>query len=299
MKNPNFFIVGAPKCGTTALSTYLENHPNIFMSRPKEPHFFADDFTAHRLIKTHEDYSRLFSKAGKEHLAVGEASVWYLYSSTAARNIYHFDKNARIIVMLRNPVDLVHSLHSQLLYSFYEDEPDFGKAWSLQPVRREGLSIPKYCREPAFLQYGEVGSLGHQLEHLFEVFPKDQVKAVLFDDLAASTQTIYCDILAFLGMPPDGKKEFPPVNRNKIRRIDWIGRLHQRLPFRLIHIEYVVNKWFGTQLGILEMIRALNARRISRNPLPEDYRSELRDYFQEDIRKLSIILHRDLVHWLD
>jgi hypothetical protein len=128
---PNFFIVGAPKCGTTALYEYLRLHPNIFMPQYKEPHSFATDLGAYPLIKSPDAYAELFRDACGRHLRVGEASVYYLRSSTAIANIHDFDPEAKIIALFRNPVDLVHALHAQLLYVGEEVVPDFEAAWRL------------------------------------------------------------------------------------------------------------------------------------------------------------------------
>ena len=129
MKKPNFFIVGAPRCGTTALSEYLRGHPNVFFSQPKEIGFFATDFPGSRVITRFEDYMALFNDVQPDHLRVGEGSVWYMYSREAARNIHEYNPKAKLIVMLRNPVDLVHSLHSQLLLSIDEIVLFFGSKY--------------------------------------------------------------------------------------------------------------------------------------------------------------------------
>ena len=126
---PNFFIVGAPKCGTTALYEYLRPHPHIFMSKVKEPHFFANDLGTYPFIKTLEEYTRLFTDSNEQHVRVGEASVYYLRSATAIANIHQFNPHAKIIAMFRNPVEMVHALHSQLLYVSEESESDFETAW--------------------------------------------------------------------------------------------------------------------------------------------------------------------------
>ncbi len=156
MTQPNFFIVGAPKSGTTALSDYLRDHPNIFFSEPKEPHYFAQDFEKYRLTKTLEEYLSLFDESTPNHLAIGEGSVFYLFSSVALKKIYEFDPQAKIIVMLRNPVDLVYSFHSQQLFSADEDEQSFEKAWRLQGVRQQGKHIPRKNRNTNFLNYASI-----------------------------------------------------------------------------------------------------------------------------------------------
>ena len=135
-KIPNFFIVGAAKSGSTALQEMLSKHPNIYMSPVKEPHYFSNDikkndFTTlnkkfrkqrikfdsdgsvvprHQLyIDNEEDYLRLFKDSCENHKSLGEASVSYLYSKNAAKNIYQFNSNSKIIIILRNPIDRAFS----------------------------------------------------------------------------------------------------------------------------------------------------------------------------------------------
>jgi hypothetical protein len=304
LKKPNFFIVGAPKCGTTALSEYLRSHPNIFVSSPKEPHFFADDFPKQKRIyniTTLDDYMALFAEAGDEHLAVGEASVWYLYSSVAIRNIYQLNRDARLIVMLRNPVDMVYSLHSEFLHSFYEDEPDFRKAWNLQFVDRiNGYFTAKYYVEPAFLEYGRVARFGDQVERLFSTFPREHVHVILFDDFVASTQAVYEEVLSFLGVPSDGRKEFPRINVSKAYRMVWIADLTKPPPEKILYLARKVRDYWGIDLGwITRTLRRFNTKKKTRKPLSRDFREELVRYFEEDIEKLSHIIDRDLADWLD
>src|ERR1043166_4244119 len=126
MRRPDFFIVGAPKSGTTAMHTYLAQHPEVFLAR-KEVHFFGSDLDLQNDIRDLSTYLELFAAATNE-LRVGESSVWYLYSRDAAKEIKQFSAASRIIIQLRNPVDMIYSLHSQLLYSGAEDIADFESA---------------------------------------------------------------------------------------------------------------------------------------------------------------------------
>jgi hypothetical protein len=136
-RRPDFFIVGAFKSGTTALYEYLRQHPQVFMPFHKEPLFFGDDLTRRYGRMTLDHYLSLFKEAG-EGQRVGEASAWYLYSQCAANEIRGFSADAQIIVMLRNPVDVMHAQHSQLLFNAAEDIPDFGAALEAEPSRRNG-----------------------------------------------------------------------------------------------------------------------------------------------------------------
>src|SRR3972149_11450918 len=124
MKIPNFFIVGAPKCGTTAMYTYLKQHPEVFMSDLKELHFFGTDH--HRINYTpytKEQYLSFFDGAGDKR-RIGEASTSYLYSERAAVEIKEFNPFARIIIMLRNPVDVMYAYHHTNLSGGFEYIPD-------------------------------------------------------------------------------------------------------------------------------------------------------------------------------
>ena len=145
MRKPDFFLIGAPKCGTTALATYLSEHPNILLSDPKEPQYFCKDLKWYgNPVKSDEDYLRRFFPGleGSPAAIVGEASSLYLYSKVAVPNILSFQPEAKFIVMLRNPVEMAYSLHSMLCFQGEEDEKDFLKAWHLQDQRRAGRFIP-------------------------------------------------------------------------------------------------------------------------------------------------------------
>src|SRR5262245_23487023 len=141
MRKPDFFIVGAPKCGTTAMNDYLQVHPEIFIPAKKEIHFFGADL---QFLKggrvTEQEYLTYFFPAQGEK-RVGEASVWYLYSQHAAAEIQAFSPTARIIIMLRNPVDMMYSLHSQRLYNDNENLVNFAEALAAEGDRQQGKRL--------------------------------------------------------------------------------------------------------------------------------------------------------------
>jgi hypothetical protein len=300
-RRPNFFILGAPKCGTTALSEYLREHPRAYLSQPKEPHYFCEDFDYYYAPgeRSEEHYLRLFDAATDEHLAVGEASVWYLYSADAVRNIAAFDPSARVIVMLRNPVELVPSLHSQLLYMLDEDEPDPARAWELQDTRRHGERLPPHVRVPAFLQYGEAARLGAQLARVYEVLPPEQVLAIVFDDLRDDTGAVYRRTLRFLDLPDDGRASFPRVNENKVHRAEAVARLTQRPPAALVSVAKGVKRVAGVErLGVLDRVRRGNRQVTRRRETDPELAAELRDHFRDDVGELGELIGRDLSGWV-
>lgn len=296
---PNFFIVGAPKCGTTALYRYLRFHPNIFLPAKKEPHFFARDLGDYPAIKTMEQYLALFAGANPSQHRVGEASVYYLRSAVAIPAIREFDPEARIIAMFRNPVDMVHSFHSQLLYWAEEDVVDFEAAWRLQEPRSRGLHLPPGSRGAFLLQYAEMARLGSQLERLLATFPAGQVKAILYDDFAASPRQVYDNVITFLGLPYDGRTEFPRINDNKRARVAWLRNFIRKPPPALREAYRGVKARVGRKR--LDAIRQAVISRITvnerREPLSPAFRAELDQVFGDEVALLGRLLGRDLRHW--
>jgi len=299
MTKPNFFIVGAPKCGTTALSEYLRSHPNIFMSIPKEPHFFTEDFPRIRYAGGDLDaYLSLFDDCYK-YSAYGEASVYYLYSSVAIKKIIEFNPEAKIIAMLRNPVDLAYSLHSQFLHSRSESIKNFEKAWHSQAARKELKNISRLCLEPKLLQYAQIARLGEQIDRLLSIVPVVQTKIIFFEDFFRSTRDIYEEVLAFLGIQSDGRHEFPKINVNRSHKIGIIGTLTERTPKSVEKITAVIKKRTKIRkFGLLDKIKVLNTVTKPRLALSPELRREMIEEFREDIMLLSHLTNKDLSDWL-
>jgi hypothetical protein len=304
MKRPNFFISGAPRCGTTALYTYLSEHPNIFMSEVKELNYFASDFPNVQKIsfKSPNDYLKLFARADDRHLAVGEASPFYLFSKVAFENMHSFDPQARIILSLRNPVDFIQSYHQLNLSLLREDEPDLARAWDLQDLRREGQRLPKSTREPALLMYGEIGKFSKYIQRLFTIFPREQVKVILLEDLATDTWATYEDILRFMNVPSDGRTDFQQINANFENRSRFLAKLfHPPQPVYQLFMRFI--SLFGVGLMknvsvVYNRIERLNTTRSTRSKMDPELRARLCEHFRPDIENLAGIIERDLNAWL-
>jgi hypothetical protein len=285
---PNFFIIGAPKCGTTALSEYLRSHPNVFISEPKEPHYFSTDIQTRYAIRNLDDYLACFSKATKQHLAIGEASVAYLSSHIATKKILEFNPDARFIVMLRNPIELAHSWHSEALYNSYEIEKNFEQAWHLQEDRAAGCNIPRVCPDPKLLMYRDIATIGSQMERLFQHVPRERVHVIFFDDFKTDTAGIYEGVLRFLKLPSDKRTDFPVINESKVVRYPVL--------MELSHWVAYAKKQLGITkgLGILEKV---NVPRKSRPVLSASLKHELFEHFQPEVVKLEQLMGRDLSAW--
>jgi hypothetical protein len=305
MTKPNFFIVGAPKCGTTALALYLAGHERVFFSKPKEPDYFARHMwlpEAYRSVPSYKNslhhYLALFDDADpQQHLAIGEGSPIYLCSRKSLAEIAEFQPSARIIVMLRNPAELVYSLHGELTLHLLEDVEDFERAWRLQDVRARGDRIPKGAEKLDPLMYGQLGRLGTQLETVLELFPRDQVHWIFFEDFVSDTRGAYQRILNFLNVPDDGREEFPVVNPNQRIRPGRFLRLlkeTQRLRLASERLKRLVgvDSW-----GIVRALQERSAETVKREPLSPTFRRELTQYFAEDVRKLESLTGRDLTAW--
>jgi len=287
MKKPNFFIIGAPKCGTTSLAAWLAEHPNIYMSPLKEPHFYATDLGKYKVVNR-DEYEALFKEAKSFHLAVGEASVFYLFSKDAIPKIEREYSEAKYIVMLRNPVEMAYSLHEQLLVSGDEHIRDFAKAWRLSSERRQGKKVMPWCREPKILDYQSICKLGEQMERLLNIVPRQRILVLLLDDIKNNPRREYLKVLNFLGVPDDERLHFPVKNTAKGVRWPYVQTLIRGLRESWASLRGLLRipSYIG-RIGILSGIMKRNIVHRPRPPLDSELRQEMINYFRDDIEKLS------------
>jgi hypothetical protein len=270
------------------------------MCTPKEPHYFADDLNGFSFTNTFDKYHDLFKGRKENHKVVGEASVWYLYSEKALENIYNYNKEAKIIVMLRNPISLFQSLHQHFVYNGFEDKKDLREAWSCQKNRLTGKNIPKYCPDPKLLQYKNILKLGHQVEKLYSIFPKRQIKFILFDDFIKDTINIYKSTLSFLDLEYDDKVDFPITNQSKESRYKALNHYYLNPPKYVKKIWGLSKKIFGNRIiNFANKIILLNSKKKKVNEnISVDFLLEIKEHLSSDINKLSRIIDRDLNLWL-
>jgi len=300
MTRPNFFIVGAPKCGTTAMYEYLKAHPEIYMPQEaKEPHYFAQEYQTPRMMRysSEEAYLSLFDDATTE-LCLGEGSVLYLYSEEAAWKIHEFNPDAKIITMLRNPIDMMYSLFYQERYSGNEVLKTFEEALDLEEARKKGLHIPPRSNQKK-LYYREIAKYSVQLERYYACFNETQIHIIIFDDFIADTARCYQQTLSFLGVDPGFSTNFIPVNVNKLPRFAMINRLTLQPPewYRVMRNQLrritspALREIFNRKL------RAINTKVEPRPKLSIETRRALAIEFKDEIDTLSSLLDIDLTHW--
>jgi hypothetical protein len=226
VNRPNLFIVGAPKCGTTAWVQYLSRRSDVYFCEPKEPHFFNTDMPGFRWYKTEGDYLALFQGVeGKKYC--GEASVMYLYSREAAANIARFAPDAKLLAFVRHHGSFIASYHQQLLYNRDESEANLAKAWALSG-NRQALDLPKHCRDERLIDYKSVGAFSEQIERYLDHFDRQQLKIIEFESWTVDPRRTYLEILAFLQLEDDGMVDFERVNAAHRHRFQSLADLTQR-----------------------------------------------------------------------
>lgn len=299
-----FFLVGAPRCGTTALSRYLRKHPAICFSVPKEPHFLTYAPAEMPLEELRRIYLQsFFAHRSPAHRLLGEGSVSTLYSDEAIRRALRLDPDARFLVMVRNPLQLLPSYHQRLLYTLDEDERDFEKAWHLQELRARGEHLPRDCRDPRVLQYGEIGRLGERVARLFELAGRRRCLVIVHDDFATETAKVYETVLTFLGLPHDGRTSFPRRLESRTYRSLVLHRLLYRPPARLAKA-VLRAKVKGQRSQKKPWLKRARSRLLAWNsvpspprPLAPALREELLRFSAPDVARLGELLGRDLSHW--
>ena len=290
---PNFLIVGAPKCGTTAMWRYLHQHPKIYLSQRKDLHYFGSDLTFLKRERFSKDeYLSHFDNTNE--IAIGEASVWYLYSQNAAKEIFEFNPNMKIVIMLRDPVQMVYAHYTQMKFNGLGDEDlsTFEEALEAEPARKEGTRIPKHCPLTCTLFYREIAKLATQIERYLEIFPKEQILFLFQEDMKTNINELYKKTLQFLEVSDDYTPDFTRVNTHKEVRFEIlrkvIGKTPQSLKDRIPK---------RPRKLLSKTIRKYNSKHAERKKLSPKTDRMLRNELVGEIGRLEEICGRDLNHW--
>jgi hypothetical protein len=309
---PDFFIVGNPKSGTTALYEILMRHPQIFMPASKEPWFFARELLERPpprpegIAQTLDEYMALFDGARPEQ-RVGEATALYLWSQTAAARIADARPDARIIAILREPASFLESLHLQFVQTYIETESDLGKALALEHDRREGRRVPRYTYWPQALLYSDHVRYVEQLQRYYSVFPPEQVLVIIYDDFRADNDATVRQVLRFLDVDDTISLAAPSAGSGAVSANPTVRPRSQRLN-ELVHAVSVGRG--PASVAIKAVLKSVTPRRLRSRSLravqqrvvfaepkapDEQLIRELRRRFQGEVVSLSEYLGRDLV----
>lgn len=296
-RRPDLFLVGAPKCGTTALYSYLQRHRDVFMCKPKEPQFFAADVCGHqRNITGLSEYLNCFEGANGQR-RIGEGSTCYLGSPQAACDVRSFSPNARIIIMLRNPVDVMYAQHSERRFAGTEHIRDFHIAvdseeerkWHAGPYKGEPLIRPRYR---------ELAQYAGSVKRYFDLFGRENVHVIVYDDFCCNPSQVFAETLRFLEVRPAGEMRYEALNENRRARSNAVQRLinHPPKPVRGLVRSVFPRSWRSAIGKTMERWNAVYAPRPPMNP---QLRERLQAECKPDIEALSQLLHRDLLHWCE
>ena len=300
-KKPNTFVVGAPKCGTTAMCDYLAQHPQVFMSKPKEPHFFVGSEMPGkaRVFAEEERYARLFDEVEDRHRIVAEGSVWYLYSQTALRNISRFQPDSRIIVMLRRPDEMVYSMHNEAVANFSEDILNFDQAWNTALAGNDRISWSDLCDERSKLDYHRIAMYSEQITRIYKYFPKQQVKVIFYDDFKFDTKICFEDVLNFLELNSIDVN-LSKINQSRVVSNRALGRFLRKPPPTVMKISRIVKELMHVdKLGWRDRLESRNSYVQSREPINPSTRAEIICHYRSDVITLGEMCNRDLSHWLE
>jgi hypothetical protein len=298
MTKPNLFIVGAPKTGTTALYEYLDQHPDVYFPR-KTIYYFCHDLTFRTPPISESVYLDIFANSGKQKI-VGEASVFNLLSPGAAKKIKDFNPDARIIIMLRNPIDMVYSLHTENYSCGDDDIEDFETSLNAESGRKQGKRVPPHHNAPLeAVFYSEVAKFYEQVLRYRSVFAEDKLHIIFFDDFKADTEKEYRKVLKFLGVEEIMPASLEVVNPSKV-------------PRNKTYLKFLLNppgfiKAIGRTLfphhsprreKLIDFLWRFNNKYQPRKPISPELKQRLLGIYKEDIEKLGKFLNRDLSNWL-
>jgi hypothetical protein len=294
---PNFLVIGAQKSGTTALYHYLRQHPQVYMSPVKEPHFFTYEGWEPKFsspyrgyappVKKIEDYRALFRGVTSE-TAVGEASTSYIYFERALYRIRHHAPGAKLIAVLRDPAERAYSNYLHLFRGGWEPLDGFEQALEVEEARiRDNWGSVYHYRQKGFYR--------SQLERYFEAFGRERIRVYLYEDLREDPLGMLRDVFNFLGVDDDFH---PNVSlRHNVSGVPRSRALHGLLG-RSHPLKSAV-KPFVPEVVRLRLVTSLRNRNLSRpSPLSPRIRGRLIENYREDILRLETLIGRDLSGWL-
>ena len=280
------------------MAQYLSDHPDVFHSVPKEPFYWATDLPAapHELRPTQDAYFAMFDGA-KESVRM-ESSTSYLRSEAAVGSILTYDPNALFIVMLRNPVDVAQAFHMEQVYTQAEDITDFAKAWDLQEAREAGRSLPRQSKGGDFVLYRQVTDFAGQIARFYSRVPEEQRLTVFYDDFAEDPGLVYRHVLAFLGLPDDGRTEFSRIHGSRQQRFPALAKFVLYPPKPLAPAFRAARQLLLSKdiPGVAQLKSALKVS-TPRSELSDEMVAKLHAHYDPQIARLAALTERDLTHW--
>ncbi|MBA3646969.1 MAG: sulfotransferase [Chitinophagales bacterium] len=289
-KLPNFFIVGAPKAGTTSLYYYLDKHPEVFMSPIKEPNYFSynetvaqDLYHKEKGVGTLKEYLELFKNVKNEKI-IGEASVSYLYYPSVPQKIYDFNADSKIVIVLRNPVDRA--------FSHYFMEHKLGYVHA--PLEKILLNNLKHKHAHLYYQqYVKLGIYTPQVKRYLDIFGKDRVKIFIYEDLDLSKEKMIRELFDFLSID---KSILPDLNqkhnsystpRNEVIRFLYAQKTLRSMARKIL------------PAGKVDKVKSFFLSSSKKKEKHEEAVAVMKNIFRPDIIELEKLLNKNLSSWYE
>lgn len=284
----NFFIVGAPKCGSTSLFHALPRHPMITFGRAKEPHAFIGRLTL-RGKTSMEAYQKLYDFES-EFKVFGDASIMHLYSPDAAGKIAQYNPEAKILIMLREPEDFIVSYHHEQVYNGVENDASLDVCWDLSENRRQGKDIPVGCPDARLLDYTEIARFDEQVERFLDVFGKDQVRVGFLADIKKTPDLFIERLLEFLEV-----HQSPDILLEQHASAKTHKRSSVRNVIRVLSHPYVLSAWkklrsvlgISGRLKLLHRIKVANTVSGEKAKIPPQLRETIRKHYADSWNRLN------------
>lgn len=291
-RTPNLFIVGAPKCGTTTLYEYLKLHPRIFMSDVKEPNFLNSDEDEKKMTK--KKYLALF-KTSKNHKYYGEASTHYLYSAEAIQSIKEMSPNAKIIISLRPPVELIYSAYFQHRANGHEQFSTFKEAYTVQDARRKG-NYPPIGNEPMrrFI-YDDLVKFQKYVGEYMDNFDSSNIHIVLLEDLKNNRKKTLIELYNFLDLKPFNIDKNIISNKSNQNKFQFINRLLISPPKIISKASSIIPSKLRS--NIYSYINNLNKASMKKPKMNESLRREIVNKFLSEVEYVENLIDKNLDHW--
>jgi len=295
-KKANFIIIGAMKAATTSLYTYLKQHPDIFMTKVKEPMFF-NNFNQNNDYKilgrkgnrstTLEEYFSLFSDVENES-AIGEASPAYIYNEKAPQLIKEHLPNVKIIAILRQPVERSYSNYLHTKRADRENVNSFEQAIEIENQRINDNWSPLY-------HYIQKGYYSVQLKRYFEIFPKENIKVYLFEDVVKYPKETLKDIFQFLNVDDDIEVDTSKKSNVSGTPKGIMGYILKKMRYYNLMPKFVISDYLPTFVVNL-LFKSVYTKTEKLN---SDLRKQLTNrFYKEEIKNLEKLIDRDLSSWL-
>jgi hypothetical protein len=289
----DFFVIGVARGGTTSLYNYLQQHPDIFLPKVKECNYFSSVESLDKevyllpeagkeyhmkIIESKEAYHNLFSEAKPNQLK-GEVSPSYMWDIQAAKRIYEHNKNAKVIVSLRNPVLRAHSHYMMHYHTGYDMAPTF----------EEALKAEKNPIWGGGNMYLEMGLYYDQLKPYYDLFDKNNIKIIISEDWTQQNGVAMQDIYTFLGLPScEEYQEEAAFNTSK--------QLKNKGLLDFLRSDRVKKslKWFLPEKTKDRIKEQLFYKEAEKQELDEHTIETLKAYYREDIKKTEALVGIEL-----